>query len=52
MHAVLLHLLFTGVLLAAFWTIIVVQWGAAKVTASRTPARPSALRSAQPAHVS
>ena len=52
MHAVLLYLLFTGALMGAFWTIVVVQWSAAKVTAVRSPARRAGLRSGQPAQVS
>ena len=33
----LLYVCFTGALLAAFWTLVVVQWGTAKLSAAATP---------------
>ena len=50
MQALLLHLAFTGTLLVAFWTLVAVQWGTAKLNEAMTTARSSApLRATRPA---
>lgn len=50
-HPVLIYLLFTGALLGVFWSVVLLQWSAAKVTAVRAPARRTPLPSRQPAGV-